>query len=196
MAALRYQTLSDGGYDGRVRVCPTDAKVFATRLSGVDDRSEDMSSEPQAGTAPSPPPSLTDIERGAARYLFAIAILSRSGTGRVTTGELHEHLDVAQPSVSGMVSKLDDRGLVDYEKYQGVTLTDRGAALARQVGWRLCVVSTFFDSELETTLDDGTAFDIGFVLPKRGVRRLRELVGTACLGRCPGSNGDAERCVD
>lgn len=154
-----------------------------------------MSSEQQAGTAPPPTPPLADIERGAARYLFAIAVLSRSGTGRVTTGELHEQLDVAQPSVTGMVSKLDDRGLVDYEKYEGVTLTDRGESLARQVGWRLCVVSTFFDSELDTTLDDRMAFAIGFALPERGVRRLRELVGSACLGRCPEADGDAERCA-
>jgi DtxR family Mn-dependent transcriptional regulator len=183
------------GHSGGVPVCPLDAKVFAPRLSGVDSDPAGMSSEPQARTAPSPAPTLADIERGAARYLFAIAVLSGSGTDRVTTGELHDQLDVAQPSVTGMVSKLDDRGLVEYEKYEGVTLTDWGETLARQAGWRLCVVSTFFDSELDTTLDDGTAFDIGFVLPERGVRRLRELVGSACLGRCPEANGDAERCA-
>lgn len=153
-----------------------------------------MSSDPQTGTAPPRAPSLTDIERGPVRYLLAISALSQSSPGRITTGELHERLGVTQPSASEMMTKLDDRGLVDYERYQGVTLTERGEALAREVGWRLCIVSTFFDSELDTTLDDGTAFDIGFVLPKDGILRLRELVGSACLGRCPESTGDSGRC--
>lgn len=154
-----------------------------------------MSSESRTRTSPPLEPWNPDIERGTARYLLTIATLSESDSGRVTTSALHERLDVTQPSVSEMVSKLDERGLVDYEKYEGVTLTDQGEALAREVGWRLCVVSTFFDSELDTMLDDGTAFDIGFLLPKEGVVRLRELVDSACLGRCPESNGGSERCT-
>lgn len=151
-----------------------------------------MSLEPLTGGSPTP--SLSDIERGTARYLLAIAVLSESGTERITTGELRNHLNVAPASVTEMVSKLDDRGLVDYEKYQGVTLTDDGEALAEQAGWRFCVVATFFESVLETTLDDETAFDIGFALPEDGVARLRTLVDSACLGLCPASSGNAERC--
>lgn len=98
-------------------------------------------------------------------------------------------------SVTEMVSKLDARGLVDYEKYQGVPLTDRGDAFATEVSWRFCVVSTFFDSVLDTTLDDETAFDIGFLFPKNGVFRLRSHVDGACLGLCQEVGGDGEQCV-
>lgn len=156
-----------------------------------------MPSGPQTGTSSPLPPSLSDVGRGTARYLFGIAVLSESGTERITTGELQEYLNVAPASVTEMVSKLDDRGLVDYEKYHGVTLTDHGKALAKQAGWRFCVVSTFFESVLETTLDDETAFDIGFVLPKDGLFRLRALVDSTCLGLCPepNGNGNAERCT-
>jgi len=92
-----------------------------------------------------------------------------------------------------MVSKLADRGLIEYETYQGVTLADRGETLAARAGWRFCVVSTFFDSVLGTTLDEEIAFDIGIVLPKRGVFRLRSLAGSACLDLCPESSDDADR---
>lgn len=148
-----------------------------------------MASEPQAETSP-----LSKVDRSAARYLLAISALSGADADRVTTGALQDRLDVSPPSVTGMVSRLDDRGLVDHEKFRGVTLTERGEALAARVGWRFCVVSTFFDSVLDASLDDETAFAIGFALPETGVVRLRELAGPACLGLCPASDGDAERC--
>lgn len=98
-------------------------------------------------------------------------------------------------SVTEMLSKLDDRGLVDYEKYRGVTLTDQGASLAADVGWRYCVVSTFFETVLDAPIDEETAFDVGFLLPKPGVFRLRELVDSACLGLCPETSEEGDGCV-
>lgn len=154
-----------------------------------------MASEPETGTSSSLPHALSDTERSAARYLFAISDLSESPSDRIATGELQEYLNVAPASVTEMVSKLADRGLVEYEKYRGVRLTDRGATLATEAGWRFCVVSTFFESELDVTVDDETAFDIAFALPKDGVFRLRELVDSGCLGLCPSSDDDPKRCA-
>lgn len=154
-----------------------------------------MSSESKREVPSSPTVSLSDIPHRAGQYLFAISDLSASGTVRITTGELRDYLNVTAASVTEMVSKLDDRGLVDYEKYEGVKLTHEGEILATQAGWRFCVVSTFFDSVLDVTLDDDMAFDIGFVLPKSAILRLQELVDTACLGLCPTSNGEAMQCV-
>lgn len=154
-----------------------------------------MAPEPERGTSSSLPRSLSDTERTTARYLFAMSALSESDTDRIATGELQEYLDVAPASVTEMVSKLDDRGLVEYEKYQGVALTEQGDALATEAGWRFCVVSTFFKSVLDMRISDETAFDIGFVLPRDAVFRLRELVDSPCLGRCPVSDDDSKRCV-
>lgn len=154
-----------------------------------------MASEPPTRASSSLPHSLTDVERSAARYLFAISVLSEPDTEPTTTGELREYLSVTPASVTEMISKLDDRGLVDHEKYQGVTLTDQGATLATRAGWRFCVVSTFFDSVLETSVDDETAFEIGFVLPRDGVFRLHDLTDSACLGLCPTADDATKRCV-
>lgn len=154
-----------------------------------------MSSEARTGSSSPDRPSLADLEPRSARYVLAISVLSESSTGRVTTGELRKHLNVAPATVTEMFSKLDERNLVEYEKYRGVTLTDPGESVATQAGWRFCVVSTFFDSVLGTPLDDETAFDIGLVLPEDGVFELRSLVDSACLGLCPESRGDADGCV-
>jgi DtxR family Mn-dependent transcriptional regulator len=154
-----------------------------------------MSSETR--TSPSLPlsPTPSEIGRSAARYLFAVSKLSESNEGRIKTGELRKYLDVTPASVTEMVSKLDDQGLTDYEKYQGVTLTEQGEAFATRMAWRFCVVSTFFDSVLDTNLDEQTAFDIAFMLPKEGVFSLRDLVNSSCLGLCPESGGEFDECV-
>ncbi|WP_096391333.1 metal-dependent transcriptional regulator [Halopenitus persicus] len=153
-----------------------------------------MASQPRTGTAPTSSRSLSDVERSTARYLLAVSTASASGSDRITTGELTERLNVTPASVTEMVSKLADRGLLDHEKYTGVRLTDEGRALASEAGWRFCVVSTFFDSVVEAPIDDESAFDIGVTLPADGVFRLHDLVSPACLGRCPGSR-DGGRCV-
>ena len=93
------------------------------------------------------------------------------------------------------LAKLDERGFVDYEKYRGVRLTDNGEELASRVAWRFCVVTSFFDSVLDTTLEDHTAFDIGFTLPEKGVYRLRERVNTPCLETCPESGRSDAACL-
>ncbi|MFB6152627.1 MAG: metal-dependent transcriptional regulator [Halodesulfurarchaeum sp.] len=154
-----------------------------------------MATDSEPGTASTLPEALSDIERGPARYLFAMAVLSTADTDRVTTGALQDYLQVTPASVTEMVSKLDDRGLVEYEKYHGVTLTEAGEALATEAGWRFCVMSTFFESVLELQVTDQTAFDIGYVLPQDGVVRLREMVDSGCLGLCPPSVDDTDRCM-
>lgn len=135
------------------------------------------------------------IERTTAHYLFAISDLSDSGTDRITTGELRSYLNVAPSSVTEMISKLDEKGLVHYEKYHGVTLTEEGEAVATEAGWRFCVVSTFFDSELGMELDAETAFEIGFVLPENGVFSLQDLIDSGCMGLCPQTSGTPETCL-
>lgn len=130
--------------------------------------------------------------RTAGRYLLGIHWLWTGESDRVTTGELRESLAVSPASVTEMLGRLDERGLVDYEKYDGAKLTPRGETAAVELAWRFCVVTTFFKSVLGTDLDEETAYEIGYVLPEDGMFRLRELTDRPCLDRCPearGSNG-------
>lgn len=151
---------------------------------------KEQSSMPASGPGPE-----SEIEQTAARYLFAIF---RSSTGiedRVSTGQLRKYLDVTPASVTEMVAKLDAKGYVDYEKYQGVRLTPRGEAVAERVSRRFCLVSSFFESTLDLHLDDRTAFEIGFRLPDEAIVSLRDLISSRCLGVCPESGGSSEHCV-
>ncbi|SDR45000.1 metal-dependent transcriptional regulator [Natronobacterium texcoconense] len=66
-------------------------------------------------------------------YLKAIYQLQRETDDRIKTSEIAEELDVTSPTVTSMLDKLEDRGLVDREKYRGVTLTDEGETVALEV---------------------------------------------------------------
>ena len=65
-------------------------------------------------------------------YLEAIFIFNEKGEPAKTT-ELARRLKVSPPSVTQMVKRLADEGLVDYEPYKGATLTGKGMALAQKV---------------------------------------------------------------
>lgn len=66
-------------------------------------------------------------------YLKAIYRLERANGPEVSTSALAEYLDVSPPTVTNMVTKLDDRGLVNYEKYEGVQLSPEGETVALEV---------------------------------------------------------------
>ncbi len=66
-------------------------------------------------------------------YLKAIYILQERDGPPVATSEIAAYLDVTPPTVTSMVEKLDDRGLVEREKYKGVELTDEGVTVALEV---------------------------------------------------------------
>ena len=91
-----------------------------------------------------------------------------------------------------MFVRLDDAGLVDYEKQRGVELTERGGTVARELAWRQCAVRAFFGARLDAELDAGTAYRIGYTLPEQGIERLSELVGHRAETACCGSGADGD----
>lgn len=66
-------------------------------------------------------------------YIKAIYTIEGETGERVSTSEIADHLDVTSPTVSSMIKKLEERGLVDREEYRGVTLTDEGEVVALEI---------------------------------------------------------------
>ncbi|MBM3457589.1 MAG: metal-dependent transcriptional regulator, partial [Armatimonadetes bacterium] len=62
-------------------------------------------------------------------YLEWIYRLSRE-QDEVTTTDLARSLKVSPASVTGMLRRLADRGLIVHEKYHGITLTEQGREVA------------------------------------------------------------------
>jgi DtxR family Mn-dependent transcriptional regulator len=76
------------------------------------------------------------------------ALEARSGEAAVTTNDLAERLEVTPGSVSAMVRKLADLGVVEHERYRGVRLTDRGRRVALEVLRHHRLLELFLAEEL------------------------------------------------
>lgn len=70
-----------------------------------------------------------DLTASVEDYLKAIYQLSEAGA-MASTHDIAEALGLAAPSVSGMVKRLAEQGLVEHLPYRGVTLTDNGRLAA------------------------------------------------------------------
>jgi DtxR family Mn-dependent transcriptional regulator len=79
-------------------------------------------------------------------YLKIIYHISKLSGGLVQTNAIAEKIQTRPASVSDMVKKLADKGLVNYIKYKGVTLTEKGRLIAvnivrRHRLWELFLVN-------------------------------------------------------
>lgn len=129
---------------------------------------------------------------------------------RARPGELADLLDVSGASVTEMLTTLDDRGLASYRKYEGVTLTDEGEAVAREFAWRRCVAENFLEDDLGLNVAalaeggdaDGSDADredpraIVRVLSDEAVHRLKDRVNHPCDGKCNAPNDEYSACSD
>ena len=80
-------------------------------------------------------------------YLKAIYTIGR-GTGAAATNEIAHRLALAPASVSGMVRRLADQGLLAYERYHGVKLTETGRRAALRTLRRHRVIEAYLAQAL------------------------------------------------
>jgi len=86
------------------------------------------------------------LSRSVEDYLKAIWQLARRGDA--STSDIAARLDVAPPSVTGMIKRLAEAGYVVYEPYRGVRLTDEGRRAALSVIRRHRIVETYLITKL------------------------------------------------
>jgi DtxR family Mn-dependent transcriptional regulator len=132
-------------------------------------------------------PTSATISPEAGRYLCAVLYCTLDDEPPIGTGDLAEHLEVSRASVTEMIEKFDDEGLLVHEPYRGVELTDRGERLARELVWRRCVIQRFFETDLEIAMPPTRAFNIGCTLPHDDVDQIADRVDEPCRGQCTAS---------
>ncbi|MEJ2865188.1 metal-dependent transcriptional regulator [Actinomycetospora flava] len=81
-------------------------------------------------------------------YIKAIYAVYERGEGPASTTALAKRLGVGASSVSGMLKKLTDQGLVEHRPYGGVRLTDDGTRAALDVLRRHRLLETYLVREL------------------------------------------------
>ena len=69
---------------------------------------------------------MIDLSFAEENYLKAIYHLSSAGQCQVNTNAISERLETKPASVSDMIRKLSEKGVITYVKYQGVNITEEG----------------------------------------------------------------------
>jgi DtxR family transcriptional regulator, Mn-dependent transcriptional regulator len=100
-----------------------------------------------------PAPATSDLTAAVQDYAKAIYTLE-SRHGAASTTELAALLEVRPASVSGMLRKLSELGLVEHERYHGVRLTQHGRRVALEVIRHHRLVELFLVESLGMTWDE------------------------------------------
>ena len=93
------------------------------------------------------------LSRSVEDYLKAIFALSRSGDP-VATSAIAESLTIQPASVTGMVKRMAEWGLLEHVPYKGVRLTEPGEREALRVIRRHRILETYLCDRLGFTWDD------------------------------------------
>jgi len=109
-------------------------------------------------------------------YLEAIHLLDKE-KGEVKVNDIAANLDVKLPSVTQMIRKLSDKGLVSYKSYGPIELTQKGREIAKNVYSRHQLLAEFFISvgvDQKTALKDACLAE--HALSKKTIDKLKIFV--------------------
>ncbi len=97
-------------------------------------------------------PAREPLTRSTEDYLKAIYRLS-SGDAPVSTNDIAGHLSLAPASVSGMIKRLSELGLLEHMPYRGVSLTSEGRRIALRMLRRHRLIEAYLVAFLGHTWD-------------------------------------------
>ncbi|MGM0604519.1 MAG: metal-dependent transcriptional regulator [Halobacteriota archaeon] len=82
-------------------------------------------------------------------YLKAIYVLQAERGPPISTSAIADYLEKTAPTVTSMLGKLEDHGLVHREKYKGVELTAEGETVALEVIRHHRLLETYLTEHLD-----------------------------------------------
>jgi|TARA_B110000438_G_scaffold35864_1_gene35605 Mn-dependent DtxR family transcriptional regulator len=65
--------------------------------------------------------------------------------GYATTLDISRYMNVSAPSVTKMLQRLDEGGFLEYEKYHGINLTEKGTQIAEGIRQNHGILLEFFE---------------------------------------------------
>lgn len=87
-------------------------------------------------------------------YLKAIYHLSDAGRSSVTTNALADNMNNKAASVTDMIKRLSGKGVISYEKYHGVNISEKGKRAALKVIRKHRLWETFLVDKLNFNWDE------------------------------------------
>ncbi len=94
------------------------------------------------------------MTRSEENYLKIIFHLGGSDSIPITTNAIAEQMETKPSSVTDMAKKLAEKGLVNYKRYQGVSLTDQGTKTALSIIRKHRLWEVFLVKKLDFSWDE------------------------------------------
>jgi len=112
-------------------------------------------------------------------YLGGIYRLRESPDAPLPLSQLQSYLGYSRVSVHEMIQKLDQADFVTYHPYRGVTLTEKGTAVAAALLRRHRLWERFLTDSLEVPWDEAheVAERLEHVAPEKVTERLADFLG-------------------
>jgi DtxR family Mn-dependent transcriptional regulator len=126
------------------------------------------------------------------QYLLAVFILGHREEEPVGTNAVAEALERSPATVTERFKQLDEEGLVEYEPYEGATLTAAGRERAAEVHETYVTVSWFFRGVLDLDDHESEAMGLaGIVSPTVAERLAATLPADGDAASPPGGDESA-----
>ncbi|HMI08563.1 MAG TPA: metal-dependent transcriptional regulator [Flavobacterium sp.] len=112
-------------------------------------------------------------------YLKTIYHLTTLLDSEVSTNAIAEKIETKASSVTDMLKKLADKGLINYKKYQGVSLTDNGKLAAKMIVRKHRLWEVFLVEKLDFSWDEvhDIAEQLEHIQSDKLINRLDDFLG-------------------
>lgn len=112
-------------------------------------------------------------------YLKAIYHLTVSSDAEVSTNAIAEMMETKASSVTDMLKKLSEKDLVNYKKYQGVSLTDAGKLSAKMIVRKHRLWEVFLVEKLDFSWDEvhDIAEQLEHIKSEKLINKLDDFLG-------------------
>lgn len=112
-------------------------------------------------------------------YIKSIYHLSLEGKGEVTTNAISDALSTKPSSVTDMLRKLSEKKVINYRKYQGVSLTEKGKKVALEIIRKHRLWEVFLVEKLKFNWDEvhEIAEQLEHIQSPLLIKRLDEFLG-------------------
>jgi DtxR family Mn-dependent transcriptional regulator len=112
-------------------------------------------------------------------YLKAIYHLTSVTDSEVSTNAIAEMMETKASSVTDMMKKLGEKGLVNYKKYQGVSLTDKGRLSAKMIVRKHRLWEVFLVEKLNFSWDEvhDIAEQLEHIKSEKLINKLDDFLG-------------------
>lgn len=112
-------------------------------------------------------------------YLKAIYHLTVVSNSEVSTNAIAEMMETKASSVTDMIKKLAEKDLVNYKKYQGVSLTEKGRLAAKMIVRKHRLWEVFLVEKLDFSWDEvhDIAEQLEHIKSEKLINKLDDFLG-------------------